>query len=194
MIRFATKPDRLFCELLNCAITDTVENYLTFDDPRDQEEWLCACMPRGGRFFTAPQAREHLLAIQKVQQDPRLYQITKYHWLLLYECLETFAQTFNEQPMGWLVKDYGIQHLAFSNLVRLYFWDTTFLSDHLAKMSRHESRTMLIWPETIGLTAGFKTHPDDLAFVLCDEPLTRAFDAMQEAHAWSLDCRSYPRI
>lgn len=62
MIRFATKPDSLFCELLNCAITDTVENYLTFDDRRDQEEWLCACMPRGERFFTASQAREHFLA------------------------------------------------------------------------------------------------------------------------------------
>ena len=59
----------------------------------------------------------------------------------------TYAHAFNEQPMGWLVKNYGIQQLDFSHLIQLYFWDLTFLSDHLAKMSRQESRTMLIWPE-----------------------------------------------
>ena len=103
--------------------------------------------------------------MQKVYHDDRLYQLTKYHWLLLYECLETFAQGFNEQPVGWLATKYGVQYIDFTTLVRLFFWDTTFLSDHLAKMSRQESRTMLIWPETMGLSAGFKTHPDELMVV-----------------------------
>jgi hypothetical protein len=56
--------------------------------------------------------------------------------LLLYECLETFAEGFNEQPVGWLTENYGMRHIDFTNLVRLFFWDTTFLSDHLAKMNR----------------------------------------------------------
>ena len=94
--------------------------------------------------MTALQAKERLLAIQKIYHDDRLYQLTKYHWLLLYECLETFSQGFNEQPAGWLTKKYGIQHIDFRTLVQLFFWDTSFLQDHLAKMSLQESRTMLI--------------------------------------------------
>ena len=102
MIRFAAKPDSLFCELINAAIADIVQNYLSFDDARDQEDWLCACMPRGARFFTAPQAKEQLLALQHIQQDNRLYQITKYHWLLLYECLEpTPTPSMNNPWGGW---------------------------------------------------------------------------------------------
>ena len=51
MIRFAVKPDKIFSELLACAITDIAENYLSFGDPRDQEDWLCAAMPRGGEVL-----------------------------------------------------------------------------------------------------------------------------------------------
>ena len=51
---------------------------------------------------------------------------------------------------------------------------------------------MLIWPESIGLTAGFKTHPDELAFMLCDEVLTKDFDEKIEVPAWSASSRSYP--
>ena len=192
MIRLARKPDSIFSELIDCAITEIVDNYLNFDNPRDQEDWLCASMPRGARFFTAPQAKEQLLAIQKVYHDDRLYQLTKYHWLLLYECLETFAQGFNEQPVGWLAKKYGIQRIDFRSLVHLFFWDTSFLEDHLAKMSRQETRTMLIWPESIGLTAGFKTHPDELAFTLCDEALTKDLEEKLDVPAWSASSSSYP--
>ena len=91
-IRFARKPDSVFSELLDCVIGEIVENYLNVDNPSDQEDWLCASMPRGARFFTASQAKEQLLAIQKIYHDDRLYQLTKYHWLLLYECLETFPR------------------------------------------------------------------------------------------------------
>ena len=192
MIRLARKPDSIFSDLLDCAITQIVDDYLSVDDPRDQEEWLCASMPRGARFFTAPQAREQLLAIQKVYHDDRLYELTKYHWLLLYECLGTFAQGFNEQPVGWLAKKYGIEQIDFQRLIQLFFWDTSFLMDHLAKMSRQETRTMLIWPESIGLTAGFTTHPDELAFKLCDEALTKDFEGKREISASSASSRSYP--
>ncbi len=193
MIRFAMKPDGIFFDLVDCAITDAIDNYLNFDDQRDQEDWLCACMPRAARFFTAPQAKEQLLAIQKVHHDARLYEVTKYHWLLLYECLETFSHGFNEQPMGWLAKN-GIQHIDFSNLVRLFFWDTAFLCDHLAKMSFQEHRTMLIWPETMGLSAGFKTHSDELAFTLCNVELTKDFEDKKEVIAWAATSSSYPGV
>lgn len=192
MIRLATKPDSVFSDLLDSAITQMVNDYLTSANARDQEDWLCAAMPRSARFFTAPQAREQLIAIQKIYHDDRLYQVTKYHWLLLYECLETFAQGFNEQPVSWLAQKYGIERIDFHRLVELFFWNTSFLMDHLAKMSRQETRTMLIWPESFGLAAGFKTHPDELAFVLCDEALTKDFKEQADTTLWSPSSKSYP--
>ena len=94
--------------------------------------------------------------------------------------------------LGWLVKKYGIQRIDFRSLIHLFFWDTSFLEDHLAKMSRQETRTMLIWPESIGLTAGFKTHPDELAFTLCDEALTKDLEEKLDVPAWSASSSSYP--
>jgi hypothetical protein len=192
MIRLATKPDSIFSDLLDSAIAQIANDYLSSANARDQEDWLCASMPRAARFFTAQQAREQLIAIQKIYHDDRLYQVTKYHWLLLYECLETFAQGFNEQPLGWLAQKYGIEKIDFHRLVELFFWDTSFLMDHLAKMSRQETRTMLIWPESFGLSAGFRTHPDELAFILCDEALTKDFEKLRELPAWSMQSKSYP--
>ena len=192
MIRLARKPDGMFSDLLDSAITQIVNDYLTSANARDQEDWLCASMPRAARFFTAPQAREQLLAMQKIYHDERLYEVTKYHWLLLYECLETFAQGFNEQPVGWLAQKYGIEKIDFHRLVDLFFWDTSFLMAHLAKMSRQETRTMLIWPESVGLAAGFKTHPDELAFILCDEAITEEFAVQKDLPAWSSGSKSYP--
>ena len=194
MIRFAAKPDSVFIDLVNCAVTDIVENYLSMIDPREQEEWLCACLPRSARFFTAPDAKQQVLLIQHIHQEGRLYQMTKYHWLLLYECLQTFSQQFNEQPMGWFARKYGLQRIEFGELVQLFFWDTSFLSDHLTKMSLQDRRTMLIWPETVGLSAGFKTHPDELVFTLCDETLTKEFEERKEVAAWTINSNLYPSL
>jgi hypothetical protein len=59
-------------------------------------------------------------------------------------------------------------------------------------MSLTDNRTMLIWPEPVGFSAGFKTHSDEPAIPLCDEALTKAFQAQQEVTALSYGSRSYP--
>ena len=51
MIRFAAKSDCVFLDLVNCAVADIVENHLSMADPREQDEWLCGCLPRSARFF-----------------------------------------------------------------------------------------------------------------------------------------------
>lgn len=191
MIRFAAKPDTVFSGLLNGAIEKTVESYLNFDDPRDQEDWLCACMPRSARFFTATEAKQQLLALQRAHNDSRLHQLTKYHWLLLYECLESFSDEFNEQPVGPLVHTYGIRRIHFGRLVDLFFWDTDFLEHNSGKMTRHQREIIVIIPETLGLSAGFKHHPDELAINLCEETAEREFEN-NEVIAFASGTQEYP--
>jgi hypothetical protein len=53
---------------------------------------------------------------------------------------------------------------------------------------------MLIWPEPVGLSAGFKTHPDELAFTLCDEALTKEFEKKNEVMTLSAGSRFYPCV
>ena len=48
-------------------------------------------------------------------------------------------------------------------------------------------------PESFGLGAGFRTHPDELAFTVCDEALTKDFEEKLEVPAWSASSSSYPR-
>ena len=131
-----------------------------------------------------PQAKEQLPTSQKVNQDGRLYQLTKYHWLLLHECLETFAHGFSERPMGWLSKTWypmhRLQQPASGLLLR-----QDILTRPSRKMSLQQRRMMLIWPETLGLSASFKIHPAELAFTLRDEDLTKDFEEKNEVLAWS---------
>ena len=178
MINFSGKPDPIFLDLVNHAIDETVERYLSFDDPRDQEDWLCAGMPRSARFFPGSEAKQHLLALQKALNDSGLHEISKYHWLLLYECLETFCQEFNEQPAGVLVEKHGVERLLFRKLITLFFWNVDFLEDNIAKMTQQQ-RHMMIFPETFGLSAGFTRDPEELAIKRCDDRLSREFDARQ---------------
>jgi hypothetical protein len=190
MIHFPTKPDPIFLDLVNHAIDETVERYLSFDDPRDQEDWLCAGMPRSARFFPGPEAKQHLLDLQKALNDCGLHEVSKYHWLLLYECLETFCQEFNEQPAGVLVEQYGIQRVLFRSVISLFFWDIDFLDDNIANMTQQQ-RHMMIFPETFGLSAGFTRDPEELAIKLCDERLTREFDARQSI-SLNAGAKEYP--
>ena len=66
-----------------------------------------------------PQAKEQLPTSQKVNQDGRLYQLTKYHWLLLHECLETFAHGFSERWDG--CQKPGTQCIDFNSLLQVFF-------------------------------------------------------------------------
>ena len=190
VIHFSAKPDPIFLDLVNHAIDETVERYLSFDDPRDQEDWLCAGLPRSARFFSGPEAKQHLLDLQKALNDRELHEVSKYHWLLLYECLETFCQEFNEQPAGMLMKRYGIQRVLFRSVIRQFFWNVDFLDDNIAKMTQQQ-RHMMIFPETFGLAAGLKRNPEEFTIKLCDKSLAREFDS-RPPHLLNVGTKEYP--
>lgn len=79
MLRFANKP-----ALLDDAITETLEVVLGFDDDPDEQQDAFEChLPRSSKVFTWQEAKNQLAKLQSSLQDPGLYQITDYHWLLL---------------------------------------------------------------------------------------------------------------
>jgi hypothetical protein len=71
---------------------------------------------------------------------------------------------------------YGIRRLHFARLVNRFFWDTAFLEEAGARMTREQCRTIVIIPETLGLLAGFQRLPDELTIQRCAVSLTRDFE------------------
>jgi hypothetical protein len=167
MIEFRTVPDRVWLTILNETMGHVVDAYLSSSEPRDQADWLCAALPRSALYFTAAEAKAQLQALQTVLSQEGLHRISRYHWLLLFESLHTFAQDFNEQPHGVLRAEWGIQRLHVDRLVRAFFPDTTFLDGESAQMVRGQAQPMLIIPASVGALTGFKPHPDELVITSC---------------------------
>ena len=179
MLRFATKPDRIFVILLGQAIEETIGYLELDDDATDQQDSLVNMMPRSAKLFDARTVMTQLANLKTAFDQASLYQPTDYHWLLLYETLDAYCTVFNELPHGPLAEEYGIERLDFDALIDLFFWDTDFLDAHLPLIPLEARQQLDISPETFGLTAGMKPHPDELRLKLCDAELVKTFDGEQ---------------
>ena len=176
MLRFAAKPDKIFLLLLDQAIQDAIGQLEIHDDPAEQQEALEDLMPASSRLFDVAGAKEQLGALRLACNGETLYKPTDYHWLLLYETLEAFCEVFNRVPHGPLYEEYGIERLDFGFVADAFFWDTDFLDSDLPDMPLELRQMMDVSPETFGLTAGLKPHPEELVLEVCAEELVKAFE------------------
>ncbi len=104
-----------------------------------------------------------------------LYKPTDYHWLLLYECLRSYCDYFNDERIGDLYKLHQIESIDFGGLIECYFWDTDFLNDDIPNVSLEVRQMMGVSSETFGLTAGMKPHPDELTLAVCNVEMVDEF-------------------
>ena len=176
MLRFATKPDRIFLVLLGEAIAEALGCLELDDDPAEQHDAFGSLMPRSAKLFDGAGAKAQLVTLKTALGKAELYQPTDYHWLLLYEAFEAWCLEFDEASHGLLFTVYGIAHIDFDRLADVFFWDTDFLDEHIPAMSLESRELIDISPETFGLTAGLKPHPEELELELCDEELSKEFD------------------
>jgi hypothetical protein len=170
MLRFETPPDKVLAAILSSALElqkDYVEELIeTETGPMSQ--WWPAAEPMLARFFdprTAARLIEDLLAASR---DTRLYQLTDYHWLVVYRCLETFCDLHNDEaadPTGRAdVGPYSIGSIDFDAIVDRFFWDTDFLmGPELLELSADQRRGQLGFSdEAFSIAAGLKPHPSEL--------------------------------
>ncbi len=140
--------------------------------------------PRLAKYFSWREAVALLKALLKANQDDgTLYQLTDYHWLLLYESLRVYAEVENDtaRVSGTPIRcgPYRIGHLDFEEIVDYYFWDTDFLIPELATIPEDARKQMGVSPETWGLACGLKPHPDELTI----EPVPDA-DEPRHPRTW----------
>ncbi len=166
MLRFQEPPDEISLAILHAAFADASD---WIDDNQDDPEDFARVYPESAKCFSPKLAKKTIKRLLRASHGRTLYQLTDYHWLLLYEVLSKFAELFNDEPESVsggseLVTRYGIQEVDFAEFLDLYFWDTDFLTDSedLIQMG-HESRESLgLNKEAYGVIQRWAPHPEEL--------------------------------
>jgi hypothetical protein len=124
------------------------------------------------RFFRRKDAVELVEQLLTASKEPTLYQITDFHWLILYAALKAYCDDHNDMARdserGVLpVGPYEIGEIDFDYIVDRFFWDLDFLAgEDLLSLSPNQRRHQLgISDETYSIAAGLKPHPDELRIV-----------------------------
>ncbi len=177
MLRFATPPDPPLMAIVQAAL-EILQDSLKPVGQTDAERlafWQ-AQYPAAARVFSLTLAQAAAAHPVAATADPRLYQLTDYHWLLLSDALRCFCDIHNdavqEEPGPLPVGPYRIGPIDFDWLVDRYFWDTDFLlegADVLA-LGLNGREALGLNAETFGLTQGLSPHPDELRLEPWDEP------------------------
>ena len=192
MLRWNETPDEVFQAIVHACLEltrDMIEAYDREGEPTDGERAARGPdyrdeFPRLGRYFSGRQAVALLKALLHASQDDgTLYQLTDYHWLLLYESLRVYSEVENDgaRLSGTPIRcgRYRIGRLDFEEIVDYYFWDTDFLIPELAIMPEDARSQMGVSPEAWGLACGLAPHPDELKI----EPVP-AGDEPRQPDAW----------
>ena len=198
MLRFQSRPDRVFGEILHAALefkADEIDMHMesSGEDPKEWEGWF----PAFAKFFSPRSARDTIGRILAASRDPRVHQLTDYHWYIVYHCLTYFCDVHNdwarEEKTGTCsVGPYEIGQIDFDSIVDHFFWDTDFLeAEYLLDLTKHHRQQAGISDEAWSLAAGLRPHPDELAIQVWEDEA--GWDAEPDEYPPSGTITVYPR-
>jgi hypothetical protein len=137
MIVFQDDPDAIFLAIVDEALAHTREVHLvryregyrpTRAERREREESYRDLFPELVPLFTRRELVRVIDRLRRASRDARRrYELTDYHWLVLYSCLELYCDLHNDGATGDQVGPYEIEHIDFDALVDRFFFDTDFL-------------------------------------------------------------------
>ena len=167
MLRFQYPPDSIFLDILHRAIEEVLWSLeLTEYDQKAFSNSYC----QSAKCFHPKLAQKTLKQLLRASKAKSLYQLTDYHWLLLYEALWRFCELFNDEPKEiapTLAKQYGINAIAFHELIDWYFWDTDFFTspDSLINIGEDGRNQMGFGEEAFGVVQRWVPHPEEIKIV-----------------------------
>lgn len=173
MLRFQSKPDRVFLAILHAALEcrgDEVRALL--ETPGFDLEEYRECFPTLARFFAPEAALEVIERLLVASRARTLYQLTDYHWLVIYDCLEDFCAIHNDYVSEGRrnmcrIGPYVLGRIDFDAIVDGFFWDTDFLTGpELLDLTPEQRREQLGFSEeAFGIAAGLAPHPDEVRII-----------------------------
>ena len=187
MLHFANKPDKIFRILLEEALDDM----LRVLSARDHS------LAEGGLLYPK-EMRKQVHALKAALADTTLYQLTEYHWFLLYEAVLGWCESVNEMPeLSRVYTDYGIGYVDFDPVFDLFFADTDFLgyptggftAEQLKRLQDPDEQ------ERCRMSDGLKPPlPDKLAMTVCSEEWRRQIEAAESVPFPSTDVATRFRV
>ncbi len=194
MLRFACPPDAVFTAILSNAL-DMVQD--EFGDSilsaADKAEFWTTQYSNTAKVLNLATAAEAVSQLLSASASPDIYDLTDYHWLLLYDILRIYIDIHNDlaRDNGGLfrVGPYQVGLIDFDTILDTFFWDTDFLldGDELAAIGEEGRASLGLNKETFGLTQGLAPHPDELRLVVSedspaasDEPVPPAGSVIRE--------------
>jgi hypothetical protein len=169
MLFFQKKPGPVFLEILHSAleIRRDMVGELTKgqgDAARWREDY-----PVLARYFSPQGLVSVLDRLLTASKESGAYELTDYHWLVVYDCLEEYCDVVNDDASMSpdrmsTVGPYRIGRIDLDHLVEWFFWDIDFLHrDEIVGMGGDWREEHLISPEAYGIAAGLAPHPSELA-------------------------------
>jgi hypothetical protein len=177
MLQFQRPPDVLFQAILRDSmsysidlIKDLIENN-QYDEARAREEMKGFC-PAVAKVFPPSLARTTLLNLRGCLDRPELYYLNNYHYLLLYDVMDFYADIHNdivaeskskkERKESSFVDPFYVETIDMDGIVELYFYDIDFLTDAETMLNIPAWFRKTFSPETFGLSQGMLPHAEEL--------------------------------
>jgi hypothetical protein len=189
VLYFARRPDPVFTAILHDAVED-LHRILTEPDtdPEQPEQIWKADYPSAAKCFPLTLAVYTIDRLLAASKDPiTIYRVTDYHWLLLYDCLDTYCEVHNDFAEGaaekvFPVGPYEIGEIDFDAIVDHYFWDTDFLLDAStgAELGPEGRQIMGLSPEAFGISQELAPHSEELKFEALGQPEWESEALMEE--------------
>ena len=139
MIVFQDEPDPILLAIVDEALAHVREVHLlhyrddyrpTRAERRELEESYRALFPELVPLFTRRELARVVERLRRASRDERRrYELTDYHWLVLYSCLQLYCDLHNDGATGAgdQVGRYEIEQIDFDAIVDRFFFDTDFL-------------------------------------------------------------------
>jgi hypothetical protein len=137
MIVFQDDPDAIFLAIVDEALAHTREVHLvryregyrpTRAERRELEESYRDLFPELVPLFTRRELVRVIDRLRRASRDARRrYELTDYHWLVLYSCLQVYCDLHNDGATGDQVGPYEIERIDVGAIVDRFFFDTDFL-------------------------------------------------------------------
>ena len=164
---------------------------------------LESLMPNAGRSFNSETALKTLKKMLQCHKGPGFYHLNNYHYLLLYDTLESFCEIHNdlvrtapndrEKNKASRIAGVHVERISFDDLTAMYFYDTDFLldADTVINLGLDKRKLLGIHEETFGISQGLAPHPEELRIRKGKEEIP---ELRVTSRFWGPDSRVYPDL
>jgi hypothetical protein len=173
MIVFQDAPDAIFLAIVDEALAHVREVHLlryrtgyrpTTAERRELEESYRHLFPDIVPLFTRQELVRVIDRLRRASRDERRrYELTDYHWLVFYACLQVYCDLHNDGATGDQVGRYEIEHIDFDAIVERFFFDTDSLMGATLLAAEEAAPGQLrVTRQAWKIAAGLRPEAEDL--------------------------------